>query len=302
MEILVLADDATDYVPLLKGVDRVTFATAVSRAPATTQVLLGQPDLAAEYLHAGAQPDWIQSTWAGVTPILPYARRQPFQLTNIKGVFGQAIAEYLFAYLLADVRNTEQARIAQSTGRWQPFITGTLAHKHLVIVGAGSIGQKVASLAKAFNMRVSGISRSGAAQPNFDDLSPFPGANLGRADYLALILPDTPETTNLINREVLALLPDHCMLINVGRGTTLDHEALVIALQTGKLRKAILDVFPEEPLEPTSPLWQMPNAVVTPHIAAASHPGEIAPVFLNNLDKYLTGQPLDHLVDVDRGY
>lgn len=302
MEILVLAEDAPDYAPFLKDLHDVTFSDDVATAPETAQVLLGQPDLAAEYLKKGARPDWVQSTWAGVTPLLPYARAQHFKLTGVKDVFGQAIAEYIFAYLLTDVRKTEQSQLAQQAGHWQPFTVGTLAQQHMVIVGAGSIGQRVASLAKAFKMRVSGVSRTGAAQPDFDDVTTFPGPNLEHADFLVLILPDTPATTHLIDRDVLSLLPKHCMLINVGRGSTMDHEALVLALESGQLRKAVLDVFPEEPLAPTSPLWHMPNAVVTPHIAATSHPSAIAPLFLRNLDNYLTQKPLKHLIDVHEGY
>ena len=302
MEILVLAEDAPDYAPFLGDLDDVTFSDKVAGAPTTAQVLLGQPDLAAEYLERGARPDWVQSTWAGVTPLLPHARAQNFKLTGIKDVFGQAIAEYIFAYLLADVRKTEQSRLAQKAGHWRPFTVGTLAQKHMVIVGAGSIGQRVASMAKTFKMRVSGVSRTGTAQPIYDELTTFPGPNLARADFLVLILPDTPATTDLIDREVLALLPERCMLINVGRGSTVNHEALVLALQSGQLRKAVLDVFPEEPLSLTSPLWRMANAVITPHIAGTSHPGDIAPLFLRNLDNYLTQQPLNHLIDVHQGY
>lgn len=305
MRILTLTSDADEYRTYLAHLDcTIDFATSPDAVDHIYDILLAQPDLAAEYLKRGGTPQWIQSTWAGVTPLLDSARSRDITVTGVKGVFGQQIAEYVFAYLLEDIRDTRRSYTDQLQRTWQPFLPGTLRDRHLVIAGTGSIGQHIARTARSFAMRVTGVSRTGTAEVDFDQV--HPATNLAEivqdADYLLLVLPDTRSTHNLIDNDVLNALPPHAMLINVGRGATLDTAAVLDALSNGRLRRAVLDVFPEEPLSPDSELWLCPNLVITPHIAAESIPADIAAIFLRNLDRYREGRVLEFTVDLQQGY
>ncbi|MFM7584504.1 MAG: NAD(P)-dependent oxidoreductase, partial [Caldilinea sp.] len=121
-------------------------------------------------------------------------------------------------------------------------------------------------------------------------------------DYLVCSLPHTPASRHRIDRSVLAALPAHALLVNVGRGSTVDEEALVAALQAGRLGGAVLDVFQTEPLPAGHPFWSLPNVIVTCHTSALSYPEDIAPIFLDNLQHFLAGAALNNRVDFARGY
>ena len=171
-------------------------------------------------------------------------------------------------------------------------------------MGTGSIGAAVASQAKNNGMVVTGLSRSGESNNSFArvyttaDMAEF----LVPLDYLVSVLPDTPATDGLLNAETLALLPAHACFINVGRANVVDDDALIAALRNGTLGGAVLDVFDEEPVPRDSPLWDAPNLVMTPHIAAISHPELIAPIFLDNYRRFVAGRSLKNLVSFELGY
>ena len=116
------------------------------------------------------------------------------------------------------------------------------------------------------------------------------------------MLPDTPQTDNLLDAEALSLLPSHACFVNVGRANVVDDDALVAALRAGKLGGAVLDVFEEEPIPQDSPLWDTPNLLVTAHMAAVSHPELIVPIFLDNYRRYRAGSKLTNVIDFDLGY
>ena len=240
-------------------------------------VVLGSPDLLVELLQSSPPVHWVQSTWAGVAPLVRLNFRD-YQLTGIKDIFGPQMSEYVFGCLLAHEIGLDRRRQAQQERRWDNTESGTLAGRVLGIMGTGSIGRYLAVSARQFGMQVIGFNSRGVA------LEPFAGiytktalkSFLERCDYLVAVLPDTPETDDLLDREALACLKPGAVLVNVGRGNLLDEKALAQALQERRLAAAVLDVFREEPLPPDSPLWGIPNLRITAHIAAVSRPRDIA--------------------------
>ena len=308
--VLILAPDAGEYLPLLEDLaaEGVELTAAESpdearRAWSGQPVVLGQPDWVATLLGEMPGVRWVQSSWAGVRPLLELSRSD-YMLTAVKGVFGAQMAEYVMGYLLA-----HELRIAERLGRqanrdWWPEASGTLRGKTLGIMGTGSIGSHVARMAAPFGMKAIGFSRSGAPVEGFekvfasDRLHDF----LALPDYLVSVLPDTPETRHLLDAEAFRVMPDHCYLVNVGRGSVIDEAALAGALSARELVGGVLDVFEREPLPEDSPLWAAPGLVVTGHVAAKSWPEDIARIFRENYRRYCGGKPLKYRVDLERGY
>lgn len=266
-------------------------------------VLFGNPGMIAAILPGMPTVRWVQSSWAGVTPLIALDRRN-YILTGVKNVFGPQMSEYVMGFLLAHELKVLQREQAQRKHQWFTALSGTLQGKQLGIMGTGSIGRHIAKLARNFGVTVTGLSRSGAPSPDFDKVLSAAKLHefLEQLDYLVSTLPQTPATDNLLNAAALAKLPAHAYFINVGRSNVVDHNALVDALCDGQLAGAALDVFDEEPVAPDSPLWDTPNLSVTAHIAAVSHPLLIVPVFVENYRRYADGQSLEHLVDFEAGY
>ncbi len=305
MKILVLEQDAESYALHLNDVeDNICYASSPINLDRDFDVLLARPDLAAAYLGDGGQVKWIQSTWAGVRPLADAVEDNSVLVTGIKEVFGAQIADYVFTYVLEELRHPSVYRAAQRQKRWRQELPGFTLNRHMVIVGTGSIGSHLASVAKAFGMHVSGVSQTGTHTSEFDRVVPVPELNeiVADADYVVLALPDTAATYRLCNAETFAAMRNRPLVFNVGRGSTLDHSALLQALRERRVRGAVLDVFDIEPLPADDPLWDNPGIVITPHIAAVSYPKDIAAIFLNNLAKYKGGKPLDYPIDLSRGY
>lgn len=308
--ILVLARDAADYGPLLEPLRRagveVTLAETAeaARTGACGQpVLLGEPDLVAAALDDLPGVRWVQSTWAGVRPLIEHPRRD-YLLTGVKGVFGSQMAEYVLGYLLA-----HQLRLLERLGRqaqrdWWPQPSATLAGGTLGILGTGSIGAAIARCARVFDLAVIGLSRSGRRQEGFDRVWPVAGLAdfLPRADFVVCVLPDTPATHGLLDAQAVAAMRAGAYFVNVGRGSVVDEAALAGALNEGRLGGAALDVFREEPLPRSSPLWHAENTLVTAHIAARSWPRDIAALFIDNYRRFDAGEALQFGVDFERGY
>ena len=266
-------------------------------------VVFGNPDMVAEALPQMPTIDWVQSTWAGITPLTAVDRRD-YVLTGVKAVFGPQMSEYVFAYLLGHELKLLKRMHEERKHNWFKEGSGTLHGKRLGIMGTGSIGQYIAKTAECFGLTVSGLSRSGAPVPGFESVTPVHQLHnfLENVDYLVLALPHTTETDNLLDASSLAKLPAHSYLINVGRGNVIDDEALIDALINNRLAGAALDVFNNEPIPRDSPLWDTPNLSITAHIAAASHASLIVPIFLDNHRRYTDQQPLKYVIDLDAGY
>ncbi len=265
---------------------------------------------------------WVHWAWAGVDQLMSdaaFARAVSagrLRLSRAVEVFGPPIAEYVLTWCLHLVRDVPRTMTAQWKRRWDRFEPDTLAGKRLGVAGLGSIGGEIARAAAAVGLEVWGlrrhVSRSSGDEKTAasgrppgvtrvfgpEDLEEF-AAGL---DFCVIALPLTPETRGLFGREAFAAMKPTSVLINVGRGATVDQPALVEGLRAGRPGRAVLDVFEKEPLPRTSPLWSMPNVVLTPHHAGLSRPGEMVSLFLANLELYRVGRPLRGEVSGPLGY
>lgn len=247
---------------------------------------------------------WIQSLWAGVdswrTVDLPHGVR----LTRMTEIHGPYIAEYVFAHLLSGSQRVAQFHDAQMARRWEPLATHRL-HGPLGVAGWGEIGRHIGRVAAGFGLPVRAFSRSGHGvdpygNPVFasSELHSF----LAELQILVLALPGTPGTRGLIGRPELALLAPGAVVVNIGRGAVLDEDAVVEALRSGQLDRAILDTVAVEPLPPTSPLWDAPGCTVTPHVAGPTDLTAAADVVARNLRTFVGGGWPRPIVDLERGY
>jgi phosphoglycerate dehydrogenase-like enzyme len=231
-------------------------------------------------------------------------QRRDYVLTNARGVFGELMSEYVIGYLLFHEKKMLERIRSQQAREWQRPESGVLRGKTIGLLGVGSIGAHLAGTAKHFRMTVRGYTRESETSRQVDryyhgnDLLKFAEG----LDYLIAILPRTDETNKIIDSRVLAALPPHAVLVNVGRGNSLDEPALVQALREGKLAAAILDVFDKEPLPEDHPFWDTPNLYMTFHTSAISYPEDITKLFVENYQLYVKGKPLKAVVDFERGY
>jgi phosphoglycerate dehydrogenase-like enzyme len=308
--LLILSRHAPAYHRLIEQADlqRLTVLTALDLSgldgpTSECDIVLGEPSLIAPALTRLPALRWVQSTWAGVEPLLSSMRRD-YALTNARGVFGGLMAEYVFGYLIAHERRMFEKHAAQQAGRWDPRPPGTLRGKQIGLLGVGSIGAVLARTAKHFGLRVKGYTRASEDCPDVDvyfhgEDRPAFAADL---DYLVSVMPSTARTHRLVDAALLAALPAHAVFVNPGRGSVVDEGALAEALRSGRLACAVLDVFNEEPLPPDHIFWRTPNVVITSHTAALSVPEDIAPVFIGNYQRFVAGEPLQYQVDFDAGY
>lgn len=308
--LLILSRHANDYRRLIETAKLPGLTTMSASTPANLpdgggacDVALGEPSLLREALDRLTALRWAQSTWAGVEPLVDPSVRRNYTLTNARGVFGGLMSEYVFGYLLAHERKILEKHASQQAGRWDPRPPGTLRGKQLGLLGVGSIGAAIARTAKHFGMRVKGYTRASETCPDVDAY--FHGDRRAFAadlDYLVCVVPNTVETRHLVDAELLAALPPRAVFVNPGRGSAVDERALAEALQSGRLAGAVLDVFEDEPLPADHVFWRTPNALITSHTAALSVPEDIAPVFIENYRRWISGEPLKYRVDFERGY
>ncbi len=275
-------------------------ATGERVATAQADILLGPPQEIAACLDEATNLRWVQSTWAGVKPLIEHPRRD-YLLTGVKGIFGQAMSEYLLGWLLALERGIIR-RAVQS--HWDPVIERGLAGRRLGIMGTGSISLDVAMACRALGLTVTGLNSDGREVKGFSDCY----ATVDRLvfaeklDYLVALLPDTPGTDNLVDSALLSRLSRGAVLINAGRANSVVDEDVLAALSSGQLSAAVLDVTREEPLPPEHPFWQVRNLYLSSHTAAPSSPDAVVRVFADNYRRYCAQQSLQHQVDFDRGY
>jgi phosphoglycerate dehydrogenase-like enzyme len=266
-----------------------------------------------EQLHAAKSLRWIYSITAAVDQFLyPKLISSEIALTNAGSVHGPVVAEHAIAMLLALAKRLPSAVRYQERRKWAMEAIWSESPRPrevrgatLVVVGLGSIGAEIASMAGAMKMHVIGVrehpERGGAQEVvGVDALDSV----LARADFVVLAAPLTERTRHLIDAQRLQLFKPSAFLINVSRGALVDEAALVKALRGRKIAGAALDVFEQEPLSRWSPLWKMPQVLITPHTAFLTENvwHRHFEVFAANLKRYLTGQPLEDVIDLKRGY
>lgn len=311
MDILLLTEDADEYTRLLEKslpddcrlhVARRT--SDIDASAAAAPIVVAKPALLAEVLERFGNLQWVQSTYAGVDPLMAPGLRRDYRLTGVKGVFGPLMSEYVIGWILARERGLLTLDAQQRRRIWREVPYRGLTGLRFGIAGLGSIGQHLAATGRHFGMRVTGYRREPGEIENVERV--YHGAQLhaflADLDYLVLTLPNTGATHHMINaRALAAMAPDSCV-INVGRGGVIDAEALADALRSERIGGAVLDVFEEEPLPESSPLWNLPGCHITPHVAAESFPADIVRLFLDNLERFRAGAELDHQIDFERGY
>lgn len=244
---------------------------------------------------------WLHLTGSGSDHAAAGRPRPGLLVTTSATVPPVAVAEFAWMGLLALAKDA--VRLVATRGSWTPPDARLVAGSHLVLVGLGRIGTEIAKRAAAFGVRVTAVTRTATASPLVDRVVPAGelAAVAAGADHLVLAVPATAETRHLVDGRVLAALPRHASVVNVGRASTLDTDALVAALRSGALRAALLDVHDSKPVPPDSPLWSVPNLWLTPH-CAYRFPGEeaaVAELFVENLAAYLAGRPLRNRVELE---
>jgi phosphoglycerate dehydrogenase-like enzyme len=231
-------------------------------------------------------------------------------LCNASGAYGLAISEFLVAHTFALMRKLHLLRDNQARHEWKHMgRIGIVAHSDILVVGMGDIGGQYAKKMNALGARVSGIRREMGNKPDYAEAL-YPMAQLDEIlpdfDVVALCLPNHPDTIGLFNRDRIAKMKQGAIILNIGRGTAIDTEALCDALESGALGGAGLDVTDPEPLPPGHRLWDIKTALITPHCAGGEQFGVIYPsiieVWKENLRRKLAGEPLTNQVDLVSGY
>ncbi|TET95738.1 MAG: D-2-hydroxyacid dehydrogenase [Dehalococcoidia bacterium] len=292
---------------------RANLATILAQA----EVLFTSTVIPPDIVGRAPRLRWVQLTAAGVEDLLDSelaSARGRIILATASGIHAVPIGEYVMGAMLAFAKGLPAAMRAQAERTWRPYLAEELCGKTVGILGLGAIGGYTAKLAKADGMRVLAIRRSvrrraagrEAGALDVDELlspSDLPYL-LSQADYVVIAVPLTPESRGLIGERELRTMRPTARLINISRGAVIDEAALVRALKEEWIAGAALDVFQEEPLPPDSELWGMDNVILTPHISGGTpvYMERAVALFCDNLRRYLAGEPLRNVVDLQRGY
>ena len=274
-----------------------------------TQILIGNPPV--ELLHGAENLEWLQCNSAGTDPYLaPGVLAPNTLLTNATGAYGLAISEHMLGMLLEIFKRLHTYRDAQHRQEWKSQgKVRSIYGSAVLVLGMGDIGGEFAKRVKALGAYVIGVRRTDTRCPDYADevhLTADLDVLLPRADVVAIAMPGTRETAHLMDRRRIGLMKEGAVLLNVGRGAIVDTEALCDALESGQLLGAGLDVTDPEPLPQGHRLWEIPSAVVTPHISGFFHLQEtlerIIRISAENLKAYRCDEPLRNLVDFSTGY
>ncbi len=256
---------------------------------------------------------WFQCSFAGVeslTDLSLYSTR-PI-LTNVAGAFGITISEHMIGEIIMMMRHLDDYIIYQKSGQWMRNLHSNVRSiygSRITVIGLGDIGQNFARRAQMLGATITGVRKNLKPKPDYVDVQyTFEDIDksLPNADVVALCVPSTKDTQHIMNEKRIGLLKNDAILVNVGRGSAIDQDALVNALNTGKIGGAILDVTSPEPLPSDHPLWSAKNCFITPHVSGNTsliYTRElIVKIFLENLSLFAEGKPLLHVVDMTAGY
>ena len=316
--LLVIADPAAPFIRHMPGLPeqvRAILSNDSERlklaAPEADAILFAdmKADSLLSILPLAARARWIHSLWTGVENLTrPELAAHPAPLTNGRGVFRGPLADWVMAAILHFAFDLRRVVRQQEAGVWQPFVASALPGKTLGILGYGGLGSAAAERARCFGMRIAALRRRpelfnghgldaayGPAQ--LDEL-------MSESDYLLAAAPLTPQTRGLIGEEQIAAMKPSAVIVNIGRGAVIDEAALIRALESNRIRGAALDVFATEPLPAGHAFYRLPNVLLSPHTADRVD-GFLAPAFacfVDNLERFLKGEPLLNLVDKHAGY
>lgn len=232
-------------------------------------------------------------------------------IANVTGAFGDVISEYIIGAVLAVYRKFFGYRDLQKEKKWLDLGSErTIFGERALILGCGNIGSLTAKKLRAFGAYTVGIRKNPRKTESFDEVFGMDclEEQLGKADLVICCLPDTPLTRGLLNEKTLVCVNPNALLVNVGRGSLIDENALAAALKDGRLFGAVLDVFAQEPLSESSPLWDLPNVFVTPHISGKSFghspliERKIAQICAENINRFVAGKPVVNIIHKEIGY
>jgi D-2-hydroxyacid dehydrogenase (NADP+) len=248
-----------------------------------------------ELLKQAVNLKWVQVLGTGVNYIINRpSLRKDIILTSCRGIHGPQMSEMAFLLMLALNRNFPQITRNQDSRIWERWPAKLLYEKKVGILGLGVIGEEIARKCKAFGMTVFGID---IVRREYNSVDYFYGPEdlprvAGEVDYLILVAPSTPETEKIVGTEVLERMKSSAFLINIARGELVDEEALMRALEAGKIAGAALDALSVEPLPKEHPLWGMKNVIITPHIGGMSdiYQEQVMPIVAENLRRFLQGE------------
>jgi phosphoglycerate dehydrogenase-like enzyme len=306
------------YVDQLRGsFPQHTFLEAWDRD--TLRRLLPDADVAftpfvdRDLFQSATRLRWVQSPAVGVGGLMfPELLASPVVITSARGIRARAIAEHVLGVTLALARQLPVAIRAQAAHRWaQEAIeteARTLEGQRMGIVGLGAIGMALVRIAAPFGFRISAIRRRGGEAPPEGVEAVWPPDRLpdllAQSDVVVLAAPHTPETKRLVGRAQLDRMKRGALLVNVARGKLIDDDAVIDALRDGRLGGAALDVFSQEPLDPSSPYWDLPNVIITPHTSGAMRDywTPLVALFSENLRRFEGGETLVNVVDKIAGY
>lgn len=315
--VVVVGVDAEETPP---GIDAASDVVELRFAP--TAEVLGESIAEADALLAWfSDPDWLPAVWtkstrlrwiqsssAGVDMLLfPELIESDVLVTNARGVFDEPIAEWVIGAMLAFTTGLQRSIVDQGRREWTTGRTRQrLEGSRLVIAGPGPIGRATATRAIALGMSVALVGRRPRRHETFGDVLGVDQLHraLRGADHVLNALPLTDDTRGLFDAAAFEAMERHAHFYNVGRGGTVDEPAMIAALAVGTIAGAALDVFATEPLPPDSPLWTMPNVIVSPHVSGdvADWEARVAAIFVENARRFAAGEPLANLVDKQAGH
>ena len=246
---------------------------------------------------------WFFSTAAGNENLVKNPSFPESAILTKTTIYGEMMTEYVFAYLLYFIRDLSKYFKDQRRKIWRQARPGRLRGKTMGLLGLGSVGKTIARCGKQFGMDILGVKRVPEPVEHVDQvMGPKDLAKLmPRVDALVVALPLTPETFHLVGEKELGLMKEGAALFNIGRGKTIDENALLNVLKAKRIR-AVLDVFEDEPLSKESELWGLENVIITPHVSGINMPEEICEEFVRNYERWVKGEPLFGLVDREKGY
>jgi phosphoglycerate dehydrogenase-like enzyme len=263
-----------------------------------------------ELLERAPRLRWVQATSSGIGPLVEHLglAGSPLVITNAAGIHAQPLAEFVLLAALHFAKEMPRMNVWKAERHWERFCGQEVLGSRMTLIGLGRVGSRIAELSSALGIEVTGHRRTPGVQAppgvrRVVDATGLDGA-LPETDLLVIAAPDTPETTNLVDRRRLSLLPARAVVVSVGRGSIIDEPAMIEMLRDGRLRGAALDVFAQEPLPVDSPLWAMPNVIVSPHSASTvtKENDRLVDLFIENLHRYLDGRPLVNVFDHARKY
>jgi glyoxylate/hydroxypyruvate reductase len=292
-------------LPLTQALTRagVEFDLRTEFAPDQVDYIVYAPNSKLQDFTPYSRLKAVLNLWAGVETIVgnqtlnvPLARMVDHGLT-------QGMKEWVTGHVLRHHLGLD-THITSQNGQWNPVVPPLAENRPVCVFGLGELGRTCALALATLGFRVTGWSRSARDIPGITCLHGNSGlaAALSEAEIAVLLLPDTPDTTNLLNAETLAWMPRGAIIINPGRGTLIDDVALLKALDSGQIGHATLDVFRTEPLPPDHPYWAHPNVTVTPHIASETRPEHSSLTIAENVQRGEAGEPFLHLVNRNLGY